>query len=78
MPMEPRSLFGNAARMCVDAAAGESYPRRRKGPRRPSIGRPQPCDAVKHGTCKHCGLVGEHPTLFACIDALRSELARRE
>jgi hypothetical protein len=73
------SLEGCSARMCVDAAIDETHhPRSRRDPSRSKVGRPTPRDAVTEGVCWHCGLVGEHPTLKHCIDALRERLAKLE
>jgi hypothetical protein len=61
--------------MCADAAAEERYAYRRSDTHR-KIEMPQAWNAVKPGTCWHCGLVGPHPTRDDCITALRDLLAK--
>lgn len=39
---------------------------------------PKSSDAIRPGTCRRCGITGEHSTAVDCIDALRDRLARWE
>jgi hypothetical protein len=61
--------------MCADVAEAKTYPRRRRGLRRSKSTKLKPTNAVQRGYCRSCGLVGEHPSLFDCITALRDKLA---
>ena len=38
----------------------------------------KPSDGIPLGTCRRCGIAGEHTTPVACIEALRDRLARWE
>ena len=74
-----RSMTGCSAAMAADAALyldRQVHGKRRQRPR--ALPPARAVDALPAGTCWRCGVVGEHVTAAACIDALRERLARFE
>jgi hypothetical protein len=72
---QPVSFEGSAH---INVGVEENHSRRHPYTRHSKVGKPQAWDAVKPGTCWHCGLVGPHPSRDDCITALRELLAKLE
>jgi len=78
---ETYSMIGSSALACVQHAPHQSFDERRlraRGRKGPKPVNETPTDAIPKGMCAACGIIGEHLTSEACIEALRSEIARLE
>lgn len=79
------SLTGTAA-LCLDVALVRSsspeysairYVKRVRGrARKRQVLPSRDIDAPPAGTCRNCGMIGQHLTAAACIASLRDRLAR--
>ena len=79
--IEPSSMIGSAAGMCVEEGMEPGPPARtvQQGYRlNRRVQQPTHVDRVPNGTCRRCGLVGEHSTAMECIEGLRDRLAHLE
>jgi hypothetical protein len=75
------NFFGSSSSLCIEAAP-EAHSRdtlglrhRQRVQRDQVLGAARPGDGVKAGTCRHCGIVGIHPTPAERILELRGMVA---